>query len=664
MATDDRHVGQTLMELSDAEMQQAGTEGKKGWLGFLKKSSEEKEEEKAEVATFSETFRYAHPWDIFCMIVGAICAGAQGAAQPGMILLFAELITGVGTVLSGNAGQAIQDTINGVVINFCILAAAAGWTAEACFKSSGLRQSGAWRKAYVTAIVRQDVGWYDCNNPSQLSSRVAETTQAIEEGISSKMSNGCRFLFQGLAGLVIAFVYKWDMALILLALSPIPAAGAWFMTQATIQGANDVANAYAKAGGTASETLSELRTVAALGAEDKQAKKYAENLEAARAAGVKRSVKVGFANGVLFGSGNILLSVGLAYGCALWVNELVTTTKTILDNGVPTEINCGYFNYVDSGDIDACGFNGGDLLIAIFCLQMGAQGLGMVEPALSAFYKARKAAKEVIKLTDRIPAIDSLSEDGEKLLTVRGEIKFENVTFAYPSRPDQMVCNGYNLIVPAGKTVALVGASGSGKSTAISLVERFYDPAGGCVKLDGVDLRRLNVRWLRTQVGLVGQEPVLFTGTIADNIANGKQGASRAEVEEAARMANAYNFIMEFDQGFDTDVGEKGGQLSGGQKQRIAIARAMIKNPSILLLDEATSALDTTSERVVQEALDKLMHITKRTTIVIAHRLTTIRNADKIAVIEKGRVIEEGSHEELMARGSSGAYWKLVQSSH
>ena len=193
----------------------------------------------------------------------------------------------------------------------------------------------------------------------------------------------------------------------------------------------------------------------------------------------------------------------------------------------------------------------------------------------------------------------------------------------------------------------------------MQLLERFYDPDSGVVTLDGVDLRELNVRWLRQQIGLVGQEPVLFSGTIADNIANGKPGATRAEVEAAAKMANAHDFILGFQQGYETDVGEKGGQLSGGQKQRVAIARAMIKSPSILLLDEATSALDNESEKIVQAALDDLMAKRKRTTIVIAHRLTTIRHADKIAVVDKGRIVEEGNHDALMAKGPEGFYYKL-----
>ena len=206
--------------------------------------------------------------------------------------------------------------------------------------------------------------------------------------------------------------------------------------------------------------------------------------------------------------------------------------------------------------------------------------------------------------------------------------------------------------------MALVGPSGCGKSTVVSLVERFYDPREGGVYLDGQDLRSLRVSWLRSQIGMVGQEPTLFTGSILDNIKQGKPGASESEVHEAARMANAFDFVSAFPDGFDTQVGEKGIQLSGGQKQRIAIARAIIRDPKILILDEATSALDSTSERVVQEALDKLLAAKRRTTIVIAHRLSTVKNADKIVVLSDGAVVEEGTHDVLM--GNKGMYSTLV----
>ena len=242
---------------------------------------------------------------------------------------------------------------------------------------------------------------------------------------------------------------------------------------------------------------------------------------------------------------------------------------------------------------------------------------------------------------------------------MRGELVVRDVVFAYPSAPDHLVCKGYSVKIEAGQVCALCGPSGSGKSTVFQLVERFYDPQEGAVLFDGHDLRTLNVKWLREQMALVGQEPVLFTGSVADNIAYGKAGATQEEVEWAARMANAHTFITEdLGDGYSTEVGLGGGKLSGGQKQRVAIARAIIKKPALLLLDEATSALDNTSERVVQAALDEIMAKLKRTTIVIAHRLSTIRGADKIAVVNEGRIVEEGTYDSLMA--SRGLFHTLA----
>nr|XP_018678767.1 PREDICTED: putative multidrug resistance protein [Musa acuminata subsp. malaccensis] len=239
-----------------------------------------------------------------------------------------------------------------------------------------------------------------------------------------------------------------------------------------------------------------------------------------------------------------------------------------------------------------------------------------------------------------------------------GDVEFRSVEFAYPSRPENIILRGFDLKVPAGKTVALVGGSGSGKSTVIALMERFYDPLGGEILLDGVDIRSIKLKWLRSQIGLVSQKPALFATSIKENLLFGKEEATVEEVVAAATASNAHNFISQLPQGYDTQVGESGVQMSGGQKQRIAIARAVLKSPRILLLDEATSALDSESERVVQEALD--LASLGRTTIVVAHRLSTIRNADVIAVVQAGRVAELGSHDDLI-RDEDGLYSSLVR---
>jgi ATP-binding cassette subfamily B (MDR/TAP) protein 1 len=282
--------------------------------------------------------------------------------------------------------------------------------------------------------------------------------------------------------------------------------------------------------------------------------------------------------------------------------------------------------------------------------------------------------------------IDGLSTTGIKPpLNATGRIELRNVNFHYPTRPGVQVCKGYNLTIEPGEVVALVGPSGSGKSTIMSLLLRFYDTDSGDVLLDGQSVRDLNVRWLRNQIGYVGQEPVLFTGSIRDNILKGKAeieedlnttlalsgsvdvegGVAGSLVEtdvemdviDAAKTSNAHEFISSFSAGYHTEVGEGSVMVSGGQKQRIAIARALVKKPAVLLLDEATSALDTASERIVQESIDKLQESKAQTTIVIAHRLSTIRNADKIAVIDKGEVVEMGTHDTLLAL--EGLYHQL-----
>jgi len=609
-------------------------------------------------ATLSELFRFATAWDVFLMIVGALAAGVLGMAQPFMMILFSDVINAAG---DGGSSMATFNRIAQEMAVLAFVAFSCGWIGEACWKTTGLRQSAQWRKLYLKGILRQDVAWYDTNNPGELSSRIAESTQTLEAGISSKISSGCRFLGQALGGLVFAFWKSWDITLVLMAVSPLVIFGTWYLSAVSTSAASAKSNAYATAGGVANETVSELRTVAALGAEVKQAKKYGVNLDVARTTDVRISAKKGFANGLLFATGNIMCAIGFIYAAYKIADDLAASSIDVNGNNVNCQSRPGADTYPmgTTNPAGSCSISGGDVLIAIFCLQMGAQGLGMLEPSISALAKARKAAKSMMALVDRTPSIDAFSESGRKIDNPAGRIVFDNVHFTYPSRPDQPVCQGYNLTVEAGTTVALVGASGSGKSTAIQLTERFYDPDSGSVTLDGVDLKDLNVSWLRQQIGLVGQEPVLFSGTIAENIGYGMPGATRDDVIAAAKMANAHDFIMEFPDGYDTDVGEKGGQLSGGQKQRVAIARAMVKNPTVLLLDEATSALDNESERVVQAALDDLLTKHKRTTIVIAHRLSTIRNADKICVVDAGRIVEEGTHKELMAIGEGGHYYKL-----
>jgi len=276
---------------------------------------------------------------------------------------------------------------------------------------------------------------------------------------------------------------------------------------------------------------------------------------------------------------------------------------------------------------------------------------------------AKAAGSDIIKLIDSVPEIDADSKEGKVVDShvIKGRLQFDNIHFRYPTRPGVRVLRDLSFDVEPGTYIALVGASGSGKSTIIQLIERFYDPLAGDIYMDGEKITEWNLQEYRKHLALVSQEPTLYAGTVRFNILLGaikpQEEVTQEEIENACRDANILEFIEGLPQGFDTEVGGKGSQLSGGQKQRIAIARALLRNPKVLLLDEATSALDSNSEQVVQAALDQAAK--GRTTIAIAHRLSTIQNADKIYFIKEGRVSESGSHDQLIER--RGDYHAFVQ---
>lgn len=379
----------------------------------------------------------------------------------------------------------------------------------------------------------------------------------------------------------------------------------------------------------AGEGVSNIRTIAAFNAQDKILSLFSDELRVPQ----KQSLRRSQISGILFGVSQLALFASEAL--ILWYGA------HLVKNGVST------FSKV----------------IKVFVvLVITANSVAETVSLAPEIIRGGEAIGSVFSVLDRSTRIDPDDPDSEPVETIRGEIELRHVDFSYPSRPDVIIFKDLSLRIRSGQSQALVGASGCGKSSIIALIERFYDPTAGKVMIDGKDIRRLNLRSLRAKIGLVQQEPALFAASIMENIAYGKEGATEAEVIEAARAANVHVFVSGLPQGYKTPVGERGVQLSGGQKQRIAIARAVLKDPTILLLDEATSALDAESECVLQEALERLMR--GRTTVLVAHRLSTIRGVDNIGVVQDGRIVEQGSHGELLSRGADGAYSRLLQLQH
>uniref|UniRef100_A0A7N8WJQ4 Bile salt export pump n=1 Tax=Mastacembelus armatus TaxID=205130 RepID=A0A7N8WJQ4_9TELE len=604
---------------------------------------------------FFQLFRFATCKDIVMMVVGSVCAVLHGSAQPLMLLVFGLLTdTFIDydielNELSDDRKECVNNTIQwknyttwttplnqlldieyemtkfalyyvGIGMAVFLL----GYLQISLWVTAAAKQIQLIRKMYFSKVMRMEIGWFDCTSVGELNTRMSDDINKINDAIADQFAIFIQRFTTFVCGFCIGFVKGWKLTLVIVAASPLIGVGAGLMALFVAKLTGMELQAYAKAGAIADEVLSSIRTVAAFGGEKKEVQRYDRNLISAQRWGIRKGLIMGFFTGYMW------LIIFLCYSLAFWYGSTLV--------------------------VDTEEYTAGTLLQVFFGVLIAAMNLGQASPCLEAFAAGRGAATIIFETIDREPEIDCFSGAGYKLDKVKGDIEFHNVTFYYPSRPEVKILDQLSVTVKSGETTAFVGPSGAGKSTAIQLIQRFYDPKEGMVTLDGHDIRGLNIQWLRSLIGIVEQEPVLFATTIAENIRYGRQGVSMEDIITAAKEANAYNFIMELPQKFDTLVGEGGGQMSGGQKQRIAIARALVRNPRILLLDMATSALDNESEAVVQEALDKVRM--GRTTISIAHRLSTIKNADVIVGFEHGRAVERGKHNELLER--KGVYFTLV----
>ncbi|KAG8653337.1 hypothetical protein MANES_05G009400v8 [Manihot esculenta] len=589
--------------------------------GNSQETEKSKGDEKTNTVPFHKLFSFADSLDILLMIVGTIGAVGNGISLPLMTIFLGDTINAFGE----NQNKDVVHVVSKVSLKFVYLAvgsAVASFLQVACWIVTGERQAARIRGLYLQTILRQDIAFFDKEtNTGEVIGRMSGDTVLIQDAMGEKVGKFLQLVSTFFGGFVVAFIKGWLLTLVLLSSIPLLVLAGAAMSITIAKMASRGQTAYAKAASVVEQTIGSIRTVASFTGEKQAISNYKKFLVTAYNSGVHEGLATGLGLGV------VMLIVFCSYALAIWFGG-----KMILEKG----------------------YSGGNVINVIIAVLSGSMSLGQASPCMSAFAAGQAAAYKMFETISRKPEIDAYDTRGKKLDDIRGDIELRDIYFSYPARPDEQIFSGFSLSIPSGTTAALVGQSGSGKSTVVSLIERFYDPQAGEVLIDGVNLKEFQLKWIREKIGLVSQEPALFTASIRDNIAYGKDGATIEEIRAAAELANAAKFIDKLPQGLDTMAGEHGTQLSGGQKQRIAIARAILKDPRILLLDEATSALDAESERIVQEALDRIM--VNRTTVIVAHRLSTIRNADVIAVIHRGKLVEK----ELLS-DPEGAYSQLIR---
>ncbi|KAF5280392.1 hypothetical protein FQR65_LT03201 [Abscondita terminalis] len=471
-------------------------------------------------------------------------------------------------------------------------------------------------------ILKQDIEFFDKQRTGEIITRLTSDVQDFKSSFKQVISGGLRAATQIIGCSVTLIVISPQMTFVTLMCIPAVIATGSALGSLLRNTSRRAQAQVEKTTAVADEAVSNIRTIRAFAMERLELEMFKKEAYCA----LKFNEELGFGVGLFQGGANLFL------------NSMVMATV-----------------YMGGYLLSSNQLTPGQLMAYLMATQTIQRSLAQVSLLFGATVRGMAAGSRIFQFLELKPNMNL--QGGKKIASMlKGEIEFKNVMFYYPTRPQQIILQDFNLKIPAGKTIAVVGSSGNGKSTLAALIERFYDVNKGTITFDGVDISTLDPSWMRgVALGYISQEPILFATSVMENIRYGRPGATDYEVIEAAQQANAHDFISGFPEGYNTLVGERGTSLSGGQKQRIAIARALLKNPTVLILDEATSALDVESEKVVQDALDKARH--GRTVLVIAHRMSTIRNADIIVVLDKGRIVEMGTHEEL--QNLKGYYWTI-----
>jgi ATP-binding cassette subfamily B (MDR/TAP) protein 1 len=598
-----------------------------------------------------EIWAYQKP-EIIPTIFAVFFAGLSGAVMPIFSIVFARMVA---SFYNPDTENVKKDThfYMGMFFMIGCVALVANLGMSSLFAFVGEKLTRRLRVAVYRSLLRQPVGFFDLekNSTGRLTSKLCEDAALIKATTGDALGRAVQAVCAMIAAMIIAFTSSWALTLVVLGVFPLIAiVGA---SQVKMMSGFSTGKGFEESGNVAVQAVGSIRTVHAFGLQKMILANFHRALAKPTSGTVRRSMLTG-------------LFMGISMGVLFWSYAFVFWVGAKL---------------IEKGQI-----NFQEVLNTFFAIVMAGQGIGQASALAVDKGKAEKATRSVFSIIKATSTIDPLAPKPAALpmdpTAPRGRIEFKNVTFAYPTRPKNPALKNFSMVIEAGTHVSLVGPSGSGKSSIVQLLERFYDPQEGVIEIDGVDIRTMHPHDLRDRLALVSQEPALWADSVQYNIAYGSRGekpvpdagvpidagpgarvpssfALQPEVEMAARDANAHGFVTEFLHGYATHVGERGGQLSGGQKQRVAIARAILRNAPIIAFDEAVAALDEQSAQVVSEAIDRLIETKGATTkISIAHRLATIRKADKIVVVRDGAFVEEGTHDTLFAQ--DGVYRQLV----